>query len=176
MKRFVAVVLMLSVVSIAVSASVGIRGTYFSPSDADFKSIYGGGLKYGAEIDFSLTKGLGVWLDVGYFAKTGSLTLSGEETKLTLIPIDAGLRYRFLTGTIVPYLGIAARYNLYKESNVMGNVSASGLGFIGKAGLAIYVAKAFGFDAYLAYSSCKMKPVDFEFNVGGIEFGAGIFF
>ena len=176
MKKIMIVGLMAGLISVAASASIGLQGTYFSPSDKDFKSIYGGGWKYGAEIAFNLFKGLDLWLDGGYYAKTGKLSFSEEETKLTLIPIGAGLRYRFLTGKIEPYIGAGARYNLFNESNEIGNMSGNGIGFVGKAGLALYLAKGFGIDVHVAYSSCKMKPADFEFDVGGIELGAGIIF
>lgn len=156
--------------------SIGLQMIYFLPSDADFKSIYGRGWKYGGEITFNLTKGLGLWLDGGYYAKTGGLSYSKEETKLTLIPIGAGLRYRFLTGTFEPYVGAGVRYNIYQESNVIGDVSGGGIGFVGKAGLVLYPVKGFGIDVHVAYSSCKMKPADYEFDVGGIELGAGIVF
>ena len=176
MKKIIIVGLMIGLISVAALASFGVKAIYFSPSDADFKAIYGGGWKYGGEVAFNLYEGLDLWLDGGYFAKTGSLSYSKEETKLTLIPIGAGLRYRFLTGKIEPYIGAGARYNLYKESNVIGDVSGNGIGFVGKAGLALSLAKGFGIDVHVGYSSCKMKPADLEFNVGGIEFGAGIIF
>ncbi|MCX6564653.1 MAG: outer membrane beta-barrel protein [Candidatus Aminicenantes bacterium] len=176
MKKIIIAGLMAGLISVAASASVGLKAIYFSPSDKDFKSIYGGGWKYGAEIAFNLFKGLDLWLDGGYYAKTGSLSYSKEETKLTLIPIGAGLRYRFLTGKIEPYIGAGARYNLFNESNEIGEVSGNGVGFVGKAGLTLYLAKGFGIDVHVAYSSCKMKPADFQFDVGGIELGAGIIF
>ena len=176
MRKMIIAALMIGWISVAASASLGLRGIYFTPSDADFKSIYGGGWKVGGEIAFNLFKGLDLWLDGGYYAKTGGLTYSQEETKLTLIPIGAGLRYRFLTGTVEPYVGAGARYNLYRESNVIGDVSGGGVGFVGKAGLVLKLAKGFGVDVHIAYSSCKMKPADYEFDVGGIEFGAGILF
>lgn len=176
MKKIVIVALMVVLASATASASFGLRGIYFSPSDADFKSIYGGGWKYGAEIAFNLTKGLDLWLDAGYFANTGQLSYAKEETKLQIIPIGAGLRYRFMTGSVQPYIGAGARYNLFNESNVIGEVSSGAVGFVGKAGLMFYFAKGIGVEIHLAYSACKMKPADFEFDVGGIEFGAGLIF
>jgi hypothetical protein len=176
MKKIIISVLMIGLVSVSASASIGLRGIYFTPSDADFKSIYGGGWKYGGEIAFPIFKGLDLWLDGGYFAKTGKLTYTQEETKLTLIPIGGGLRYRFLTGTLEPYVGAGARYCMFKESNAIGDVSANAVGFVGKAGLIFYPTKGFGIEVHVAYSSCKMKPADYEFDVGGIEFGAGLIF
>jgi len=177
MKKIIIAGLMVGLISVTASASIGLKMIYFLPSDADFKSIYGqNGWMYGGEISFNLFKGLDLWLDGGYYAKTGSLSYSKEETKLTLIPVGAGLRYGFLTGKIEPYIGAGARYNLFNESNEIGDVSGNGIGFVGKAGLTLYLAKGFGIDVHVAYSSCKMKPADFEFDVGGIELGAGIIF
>ena len=176
MKKIIIVALMIGLMSVAASASVGFQATFFSPSDADFKAIYGHGWKYGAEIAFSLTKGLDLWIDGGYFARTGSLSYTLEVTNLTLIPIGAGLRYRFMTGSVEPYAGAGARYNIYMEKNPIGNVSAGGIGFVGKAGVVLYLAKGIGVDVHIAYSACGMKPVDYNFDVGGFEFGGGIVF
>jgi len=176
MKRLVALGLMVFLASASASASIGLKGAYFSPSDLDFKSIYGSGWMYGGEITFNIVKGLDGWLDGGYFARTGVLSYTQEETKLTLVPVGGGLRYRILTGKIAPYIGAGARYCLYMESNVIGKVNDGGVGFVGKAGVLITIVQGIGIDLSAGYSSCKMKPADFEFNVGGIELGASIVF
>jgi len=176
MKKIVILALMVLLASVEVSASVsiGIHGQYFSPADADFKSIYGGGLMGGGEISLAIAKSLDLWLDGAYFAKAGNLSYTGESTELTLIPIGVGLKYRVLSGKISPYVGAGAKYFVYRERNSLGEVTAGGFGFVGKIGLAISVSNHFGFDILAGYSSCKMKPADFEFNVGGLEFGAGL--
>lgn len=176
MKIVLVLTLMVVLCSTAAFASVSfeLQGSYFSPTDSNFKSIYGGGWVYGGEISFNLTKRLDLWLEGGYFAKTGSLSYTMEETKLTLIPLGTGLRYRILPGNISPYIGAGARYIIYREKNIIGEVKAGGVGFVGKAGLAIALSDHFGFDIQAAYSYCRMQPADFEFNVGGLEFGAGL--
>jgi outer membrane protein W len=176
MKRLIALVLMVFMASAAASASIGLKGAYFSPWDSDFKSIYGRGWMSGLEITFNITKGLDAWLDGGYFARTGVLTYTQEETKLMLVPIGAGLRYRILTGKVAPYVGAGARYYMYRESNAIGDVNKGGVGFVGKAGVLISIIQGIGIDLSAGYSWCKMKPADFEFNVGGLELGAGIVF
>jgi len=159
------------------SASFGAGMIYFAPSDPDFKSIYHrGGYKYGAEIAVNLTKGLDLWVDGGYYTDTGSMSFAKEETKVTLIPIGGGLRYRLMRGNLQPYIGAGARYILFKESNVIGDVSSGGIGFVGKAGLMYFFGRNFGVEVHVAYSACKMKPDEFEFGVGGMELGAGIIF
>jgi hypothetical protein len=150
--------------------------TFLSPADANFKNIYGTGLMYGAEFDFNIVLGLGVWLDAGYFAKTGELTYTKEETKVTMIPIGAGLRYKFQLGILMPYVGAGARYYIYKESNVIGDVNGSGIGFVGKVGVLISAISVVNFDLGVGFSSCKLHPADFEFNVGGLEISLAITF
>lgn len=174
MKRTIAIALMMGFVAVAASASVEIKGSYFSPSNADFKSIYGGGVMYGAEISVGIAGGLEAWLSGDYFNKTGSLTLTKEKTTLTLIPIGAGLKYSFLTGWLQPYLGVGGRYYLYKESNPIGTVNKGGIGFLGKVGADLKFAPNFFLDIFAGYSLCKMKPADFDIEVGGIELGAGL--
>jgi hypothetical protein len=156
------------------SVSFELQGSYFSPTDSSFKSIYGGGLEFGGIFSFHLTKSLDLWLDGRYFAKSGNLSYTLEETKLTLIPLGAGLSYRILPGNISPYVGAGARYIVYRETNVLGEVNSGGIGFVGKVGTAIFLSNRFGFDIHASYSYCSMQPEDFRFNVGGLEFGAGL--
>lgn len=172
----VGLAMILTVVTASASVTMGIQGTYFSPSDSDFKNIYGGGVMFGGGIAFGLTQRIDGWLEGGYFSKAGSLTYTKEETKLTLIPIGAGLRYRILPGRISPYVGAGARYYLYREENALGGVKNGGIGFVGKIGLAITLSGGLGLDIQAKYSSCKLKPADFSFDVGGFEIGAGVGF
>jgi opacity protein-like surface antigen len=177
MKRTLLLGLILSLAAGTAFGSIMLKATSFSPTDADFKSIYGSGMTYGGELSFSLSKSLEIWVGASYFSKKGKTTYTQEETKLSLIPVSAGLKWRIGAGKVVsPYLAAGVEYVLYKESAVIGNVSAGGVGFVGKGGLLFQVANFFGIDAQVAYSYCSMKPADFKFNVGGLELGAGIVF
>lgn len=175
MKKAIVLAMMICLASASAFASLGIRGIYFSPSDENFKSIYGAGWMYGGELSFRITKGVFLWLGGSYYSKTGSLTYTLEETKLTLIPVGGGLKFELLGEKIIsPYFAAGVNYFLYKESNVIGDVNKGGVGFIGKAGLCLNLAKEFAVDFYGGYSSCKFTPADFEINVGGLEAGAGL--
>jgi hypothetical protein len=176
MKRMIALGLMLGMTALAASASIEIRGSYLSPSDSSIKSIYGGGPMFGAELAFRIGGGLDLWLGGDYFAKTGKLTFTQEDTKLTLIPVGAGLRYRFSAGRVEPYVGVGARYYLYKESNPIGDVSKGGIGFIGRVGANLMISPKVFADVFAGYSFGKMTPADFEVGVGGLELGAGLGF
>jgi len=177
MKKMITGAIIAVLSSVAALASFGVKGIYFSPSDKDFKDIYGGGMMYGGEFSFRIAKSLDLWIGGSYFSKKGNLTYTRDETNLTLIPLGGGLRYRFMSGRkISPYVAAGPEYFLYKESNVLGDVNSGGIGFIGKAGVLIGLAGSFGLEVHAGYSWCKFKPADFEINVGGVEFGAGIFF
>jgi hypothetical protein len=161
----------------AAFGSIILKATSFSPADSDFKSIYGGGMPYGGELSFALGKSVEFWVGASTFTKKGKTSYMREETSLSLIPISGGLKWLILPGkTICPYLAAGAEYVLYKESAPIGDVSANGIGWIGKGGLLVRVAGFLGIDAHAAYSSCSVKTADFTFNVGGLEFGGGIVF
>jgi len=175
MKRMLVIGLMIFLAAGAAFGSIMLKVTSFSPADADFKSIYGGGMTYGGELSFAFAKGFEFWVGASTFSKKGKTSYTQEETSLSLIPISGGLKWQIMPGKIVsPYIAVGAEYVLYKESNVIGDVSAGGVGFIGKGGLLFQVADFFGIDVHLAYSSCSMQPADFKFNVGGLELGAGL--
>jgi hypothetical protein len=177
MKRMLVMGLIVFLAAGAAFGSIMLKVTSFSPADADFKSIYGGGMTYGGELSFALAKGFEVWVGASIFSKKGKTSYTQEETSLSLIPISGGLKLRIMPGKIVsPYIAVGAEYVLYKESNVIGDVSAGGVGFIGKGGLLLQVADFFGIDAHVAYSSCSIKGADFTFDVGGLELGAGLVF
>ncbi|MGA2587060.1 MAG: hypothetical protein ABSF88_08565 [Candidatus Aminicenantales bacterium] len=177
MKRILVMGLMVFLAAGAAFGSIMLKVTSFSPADADFKSIYGGGMTYGGELSFAAGKSLEFWIGASYFSKTGKTSYTLEETKLSLIPISAGMKLKImLSKSISPYIAVGGEYVLYKESNAIGDVSAGGFGFIGKGGLFVKVADFFGIDAHVAYSSCSIKGVDFTFDVGGLELGAGLVF
>lgn len=160
----------------AADATFKLRGGLFSPSDADFKTIYGGGLQLGVEVEVDLVKGIGIYIGADYFGKSGKMILTAEETKLMLIPIGAGAFYRYAVGPGGFSIGGGLHYVLFHENNVLGIVDSGGLGFEIKGEGYLNVAPKIRIFAYGRFSSCTMTPVDITFNAGGMEFGAGLGF
>jgi hypothetical protein len=154
--------------------TVELKAHYFSPSEQAFKDIYGGGLMYGGEISVGIWGDLDLWFGGSYFSKTGELTFTKEETKLELIPLGVGAKYRILSGNFALYAGLGLNYYQYKETNPIGDASDGGLGFVGKIGSNVAVVGGILIDFYVEYTYCKMKPADFEINVGGIAAGIGV--
>jgi hypothetical protein len=176
MKRLLILGLAIGLLAAAAAASVslGLQASYYSPRDPAFKSIYGGGALFGGSLAFGLTGRLEGWIEGGFFSRIGALSYTKEETKLSLIPFGAGLRYRILPGSISPYVDAGARYYLYRETNSLGEAKTGGVGFVARLGLAIALSGRLGLDVQAGYSSCKLTPADFSIDVGGLAAGAGL--
>lgn len=164
----------LSGLAYTADVTVELKVHYFSPSEQAFKDIYGGGLMYGGEVSVGVWRDLDLWFGGSYFSKKGELTFTKEETKLELIPIGVGAKYRILSGNFALYVGLGLNYYQYKETNPIGDVSEGGLGYIGKVGSYVKVSERLLIDLYVNYSYCKVKPADFKINIGGLEAGAGV--
>jgi hypothetical protein len=178
MKKIIAiliVVLLSSTIATAEGIIFEIKGSYFSPSDKDFRDIYGGGLMYGGELTIGVYKGFSVWFGVNFFTKTGELTFSQEETSVNNSLYGGGLKYNFYSGKRIDIYGGLGAYNFHsKESNIIGNVTTSSFGPVGKFGLNINIVEKFLFDLYFEYSYCKVKPSDFGVIIGGFSTGIGL--
>ena len=129
---------------------------------------------YGGEVSVGVWRDLDLWLGGSYFSRKGELTFTKEETTLEIIPLGAGVKYRLTRGSLSFYIGLGLNYYQYKEKNPIGDVSEGGLGYIGKVGSYVKVTDGLLIDLYLNYSYCKIKPADFDVNIGGIEAGVGV--
>lgn len=143
------------------------------PSDSVLKDVYGNITEFGAELRYRLAGKLYLSASGGYSSLKGKLTLTEEETEMTIIPVEALLLYHFLDGTISPYIGAGGTACFYKESNVIGEVSGNAFGFVGCAGVTVRLGM-FGIDARARYSSAKAKNEDISTDLGGFGFSAGL--
>jgi opacity protein-like surface antigen len=153
------------------------KAVYFHPTESAFREIYGGGLCLGAEATVGLPGRFALWASADYFSKTGALTLTGEEAKLRIVPILAGLKYRIpLGGPIKPYVGAGLGYFQYKEKSVIGVVEKGSLGLGLKAGACLEMRGGVLVDLQLGYTRCKVKPQDIKADIGGFQVALGIGF
>ncbi len=159
--------------------SIMIFGRYgsFSPSDEIFKSVYGSGSVLNGEFRVHVMNGFFASLEGGSFKKTGALTLTQEETTMTLLPIDAMVIFHALSGSIMPYAGAGGAVCKYSEENVIGTVDKWGFGFVVCGGVTARW-RFLGIDARVKYSSIKVKPLEDEAGLGGLtlSFAAGVVF
>ncbi|MCX6565871.1 MAG: hypothetical protein NTW38_05530 [Candidatus Aminicenantes bacterium] len=141
----------------------------FRPSSDIFKEVYGPGPVFSGEIRIRLIGGLHLSLEAGSFKKTGKLTVTKEATKMTIFPVEAMAIYHFLPGKITPYAGAGPHLVSYRESNILGSVSGSGLGFAVCGGVAARW-RFIGLDARVKYASVKDTPVKDKVDFSGLTF------
>jgi hypothetical protein len=155
--------------------SIMIFGRYgsFSPSDELFKTIYGNGSVFGGEVRVHVVNGFFVSLEGGAFKKTGALTVTEEETTMTLYPIEAMVVYHVLSGTILPYAGAGGAVCKYTEENVIGKVDKWGFGFAVCGGVTARW-RFLGIDARVKYTSIKIKPLEDEAGLGGLTLSIAV--
>ena len=151
-----------------------LRAGYFLASDAAYKDVYENGLVFGGEVRVG-GQSLAGWVEGNYRSATGKTTYTEEETKMSVLAFEGGALYRFEAGMISPYFGAGLGMYMFKESNEpMGEAKQSKLGFCGLGGVAVGLGSSFILDARLKYSTCSMKPADFDINVGGLTLGIGL--
>jgi opacity protein-like surface antigen len=149
---------------------------FFLASDSAYSDIYGNGVVFGGELRVGWEK-LAGWLEGSYRARTGQLSYTKEETKVSILAVEGGALYRFMTGSISPYAGAGLGFYIFDENNVaIGKAKQNKIGFCGLAGVSMIVGGSFVLDARMKFSTCAMKPADFDINVGGITMGIGVGF
>jgi opacity protein-like surface antigen len=153
-----------------------LRAGYFLAADSAYTDVYQNGLIYGGELRLGGSKIAG-WLEGSYRAETGELTYTKEQTEVSVLAVEAGALYRFMTGDLNPYAGAGIGYFMFKEENeAIGQVKQNKIGFCLVGGASYVLGKNFIVDARLKYEFCSMKPADFDIQVGGLTAGIGIGF
>jgi hypothetical protein len=149
---------------------------YFYPSEQSFQNIYGSGLALGGELNFKVWKPIYLWLFGSYYNKSGNLPITQEKTEMMLIPVGGGIKLKFQTGIVSPYIGLGPVVYFYEENNPIGVAKGKQAGFIGQAGLSLKIISRLFFDFSVSYSYCKAKPQNINADIGGIHAGLGIGF
>jgi hypothetical protein len=157
------------------SAMIILGAGLFMPGDEIFKTVYGQGPSFGGEIRVRAVGEIYLSVAGGYFKKTGALTETGEETTMTLLPIDALIVFSLLSGSLRPYAGAGLAACKYTEENVLGTVSEWGTGF-GACGGVTWRWRSLALDARIKYSSIKVQPLDDPAGLGGLTLRLGIGF
>ncbi len=154
--------------------TVKLRSSIFIPQDNFFEEIYGEGVAYGIEIDIPIWKKLDLWTSGNYFVKQGKLTFTQDSTKVKILPIEWGIRYRFLSKKICLYTGIGLGYVSLRESNFIGVVDTKKFGYNLSVGGFLSLFHNVIFDVFIRYSWYKVNPTTIEVNIGGYDIGIGI--
>jgi hypothetical protein len=156
-----------------------LRGGYFAPTDEVFRDVYKGGPVFGLDLAVPVGGVFRIWAGAELVNRSGQLTLSEEETKVRIIPLYLGLRCEFGRKGLRPYLGAAAAYFLFREENVLGTVSDSGLGVLAQAGVLMRLGGPVWLDLHAGYRGCTLKTDGedpLEAKLDGLHGGLGLAF
>ena len=153
---------------------VEVKASTFRPSEQLFRTVYGDGLKLAGELTFPVWKHIDVFVAAGYSSQGGELTITGKETRLRMVPLEAGIKYRPLKGSPFLYIGMGLAFHLYKESSPIGDVSGEDMGLVLKVGSTIPMTNRWTVDLHLDGSYCTTNPTDLDINIGGLAVGIGV--
>lgn len=165
-------------ITLAGSVRVEFKGGYFNSSDSAIRDIYGRGVSFGSEITISVWKGLEVWAGGGYFSRKGGMTYTNDEIEIKIMPISGGLRYTLALSEVFSlYTGAGVSYFIYNEViPPLEDINDNNIGFVVKAGGILKISKVLFFNLFVDYSSCTVRPADYDVNIGGLSAGIGIGF
>ncbi len=150
-----------------------LRAGFFMASDSAYTDVYKNGLIFGGELRIGKNRIAG-WLEGNYRAETGKFTVTKETTNVKILVVEAGVLYRIIPKALSPYAGAGVGYYMYDEkSGVLPGVKKSQAGFCLLGGVSYVIGKRFVLDGRLKYSLCKMKPADFDIEIGGLTAGLG---
>lgn len=150
-------------------------GGHFQPREKILRDAYEGGLIYGLGLNVGVWEFAELWIAEKYFNKR-STDEAGEERRINLIPLEAGLKFRLNKGKVNPYLGFGASYCLYKEVFLTEEIKDRKIGYIGLAGVFFKIKEGLVFDIHAHYSYCRVSTGEDKLNIGGLHIGAGVGF
>ncbi len=164
------------------NTTVGILlGTHKSP-DSRFQEVYGSGtsLQFGIDLSRNLVDLHGFQVDLSLAArslsKTGQATLSGDEAKLSMVPLTVGGLLLYRTKYVIPFVGGGGDWYHYSEKSVLANTSGWAGGYHYQGGLYIVVPGAdyLRIKVYYKYTKVTGTANDISVELGGPEYGIGV--
>ena len=115
----------------SIALGAGVRN--FSGDTDDVYNLVN--LTFCLDIGFRFARSFEVFLHTDFLTAKGNLTITDEETTITIIPIEAGGRFLMGKSNLCPYLGAGLGFYLINEENPIGTIDESSLGFFAEAGL-----------------------------------------
>jgi hypothetical protein len=139
--------------------------------DEALAAAYGKSVNYGARVDAGLFDFAGLWLGADYYRR--STAAAGTRT-ISLIPIEAGIKFIMSRGVLAPYIGFGASYFRFREETPDETVSQGAFGLTSTAGILLRLGGGFFLDGYVRYRRLPVDLASRSFDAGGFHFGGGI--
>ncbi len=158
----------------------------FRPTSKLFRRIYTHWApEYELEASKQVWNNIHAWGNVGWYSKHGRSLGLEDHTRIRLIPISFGLKYRYcLTERASVYLGLGACYTLLRTKDyspfVIHHTHRGAWGGVLKTGLRYAVSCRVFLDFFADYYYQKFHFHDtseverHDLNAGGIRLGGGL--
>jgi len=155
---------------------VGVTGDFLSPSDGDYKEIYGSSVFYpGFEAGFLVVKN--VYLKAGYewFSKDGATPVLEEpsESYQKIITFGAGYLGSF-SDTFGFRIEVGGASFSYEEKAFGETVDGSAFGFFLNGGVVYYLSDSFYLSGMLGYCSASDDVNGVDIKLGGVKLVLGL--
>ena len=144
-----------------------------------YNEVYGKNhMVYSIDLGYRVSKSLQVFLHYDSFSVNGKLTYTEEETKLTIKPLELGIRFFMGKRLIFPYIGAGTGYYMYKEENVIGTMDEKKFSIFGEGGLQFRYSRLLFIDLKVKYIFLKVDGPEAQVDLGGMALigGMGISF
>jgi len=140
-----------------IAFSIGAGARYVL--DDAFADVYDQfNLSLNADLALKIGKSFEIFFHSDFMSLKGALTYTGGETKLSLIPIELGLRFIMGKKKLHPYLGLGGGFYMFKEESEIGEFDENVFGFFAETGLRYDLSKRFFFDLKVKYVNFEVKP------------------
>jgi opacity protein-like surface antigen len=140
-----------------------------------YNEVYGkNNMLYSIDLGYQVSKSLQVFLHYDSFSVDGKLTYTEEDTKLTIKPLELGLRFFMGKRLIFPYIGAGTGYYMYKEENVIGTMDEKKFSFFSEGGLQFRFTPLLFLDLKVKYIFLKVDGPEAQVDLGGWALIGGI--
>ena len=165
--------------------TVGLLGGYYFLQDEVFQDLYGKGAPFlGAEMSLRFPirdpHGLDIAAAARTLSKKGLTSYTDEDLRLRLTDYSLSLRYSYDTGRFALFLGPGLEYVTYKETYAetfpLDSSSGGRAGLHISGGATVHLTSGLSIKGYVKYCQVATEKTGFRVNLGGTEWGAGIFY
>lgn len=162
------------------SFSISFTGNYLSPSDDDYKDIYGSSVFFPElKLGYKIFNNFYLWAGYGMFSATGETPELKEETKSNQNFLSFGAGYN---GDFTKKLGYIVELGAvsisYKEEAMELEISKKAFGFRADVGLVYNISSTFFAVVSAGYMSASdtitVEGEDVKVKLGGVKGGIGV--
>ena len=184
MKKTSVIIIILMISASVLQAADFSLGLFYGQrtvNDSDIKNIYGQGYIYFPYLYLNVWKGIiiGAGYEGGY-SKRSTIGIFQEKTSLRVIGGEIFIGYQLKIRSLLPYFKIGWGYFAYKQTiespYIEQYVDHKKTTITISGGLSLFLLDNLYLGAEVKYVPLKVKPYEYEVDLGGVRYMAGVGF